>query len=734
MTSVSDEVLPYKDTTQSANDPLWLAYPRGSQSDALPINSFCDICWSIHHAKIFETTVNTLPSRCIARIPTPSASTSCASCRFFASFIKPQVSVKRLQPTSYILYEVSLCRFYALDSSPPTYPWRLNRSDSLWILVPGPIRNNLEYPKQKFQAIRSRYDEYEIIPTTDKAYISIAHSLRALFDETVGDIGNAQSDPIFIQGMTDNRGFISRMSEGDLRNQRSRYLPRLLDPARIEYSILKGWLTYCGEHHTLSCAKKTPKLPQSFTVIDCVQDTTDVLPEGQEFIALSYVWGPPGLNEEQVPLTVQDAKKVTVELGFRYLWVDRYCISSEASVKHEQIMNMDLVYQCAYATIVAVVGEDPSFGLPGVSTRRRTEQPHIRIRNGSDTSASPNVLVSTLTDPGLSINQSKWATRAWTYQECLLSRRRIFFTSEQVYFECQSMHCRESMDEPLDAIHNTERTGLCASVRRGIYPKEGLGRSPKDIWERVAEYTRRSMTYDSDALNGLVGLLRAYRKLDKPVYHIWGLPIFALRDNTTFHIRSEQDIFVTSLCWHLPWPSIRRHGFPSWSWTGWKSGVDSRHARSLLGGSFVSHDILSVNLGFSSGERIPWDETLQRAKSDNLTHRTFTDLHIYSWCIKIWFQRNQNGEWNPCGGPERKSMGSPLYLCKEDIKDKGFRKRLETQTFTGILLGLKYVNGNAKQQVILVVDEEPHERIGFLRLGMSEMKPLSKLKRWVCIR
>lgn len=51
-----------------------------------------------------------------------------------------------------------------------------------------------------------------------------------------------------------------------------------------------------------------------------------------------------------------------------------------------------------------------------------------------------------LRDPRRDILESNYWTRGWTYQEGVLSNRRIVFTDEQVYWECSGMAAHESVD------------------------------------------------------------------------------------------------------------------------------------------------------------------------------------------------------------------------------------------------------------------------------------------------
>jgi len=63
---------------------------------------------------------------------------------------------------------------------------------------------------------------------------------------------------------------------------------------------------------------------------------------------------------------------VVKKLGYRYLWVDRYCINQgNEEEKADQCGKMDLIYQNADLTIIAAIGDNPTYGLPGVGLRKR---------------------------------------------------------------------------------------------------------------------------------------------------------------------------------------------------------------------------------------------------------------------------------------------------------------------------------------------------------------------------
>ncbi|PSN63699.1 HET-domain-containing protein, partial [Corynespora cassiicola Philippines] len=211
-----------------------------------------------------------------------------------------------------------------------------------------------------------------------------------------------------------------------------------IEPLRVDYKMARNWVHYCRTHHKGYCKLQGPIKEHTvagFKLIDC--KTRRIVPGSQEFeyVALSYVWGENSartsirLLPNPAPRTIEDAIIATTNLGFRYLWIDRYCISQiDPSEKHHQIARMDRIYADAIVTIVAAAGEDPHYGLPGVSRTHRHPQPSAVI--------GKQQLVSSLRSPRDVIMSSKWASRGWTFQEAKLSRRAIFFTDDQIFFEC----------------------------------------------------------------------------------------------------------------------------------------------------------------------------------------------------------------------------------------------------------------------------------------------------------
>ncbi|KAJ4857180.1 heterokaryon incompatibility protein (HET) domain-containing protein [Trichoderma breve] len=247
---------------------------------------------------------------------------------------------------------------------------------------------------------------------------------------------------------------------------------------------------------------------------------------GMPYVALSYVWGQPQKQREmgdgkqlpaQLPLLIRDAMVITQAMGFRYLWVDRYCIDqNNSTVKHGQIRQMGAIYSNAEVTIIAAAGQDENYGLSG--------------------------------DPQAAIKSSKWSTRGWTFQEAVLSRRRLVFTEQQVYFE----------------LHIDDRS---KSHQDG--PNEVFGR----YLSNVEEYSTRKLTYAEDSLNAFRGIAQQFWYRKHAVHNIWGMAYRMAPDKRTSSFVQSLTWRHAKNCWDLSQSPQRRPQFPSWSWAGWEGEV-----------------------------------------------------------------------------------------------------------------------------------------------------------------
>lgn len=198
----------------------------------------------------------------------------------------------------------------------------------------------------------------------------------------------------------------------------------------VDHSFFRDGIEACQKHHG-KCRVGNHRKIAGLQLIDCQKREVVCAPPDCKYAALSYVWGSSSTQVDDLhnlPRTIEDALVVAQNLGFQYIRIDRYCIDQDNKrEKHTQIQQMGLIYGQAEVTIIAAAGRNPEHGLPGVTTARAEntlfEFEQHRLRPLWQSSES---LVS----------QSAWMTRAWTYQEFILSRRRLFFTGQHVFLEC----------------------------------------------------------------------------------------------------------------------------------------------------------------------------------------------------------------------------------------------------------------------------------------------------------
>lgn len=388
-----------------------------------------------------------------------------------------------------------------------------------------------------------------------------------------------------------------------------------------DFSLIHEWLK--RDHHSKNSNK------QSFRcrVIDC--QTGEIVQHDPltKYLALSYVWGASGETDKQDsnPLirssqTIKDAIDVTLRLGERYLWVDRYCVPDDEKEKHLHILNMNVIYEGAFATIVAAnpgPTDGANSGLYGVSKPRNT-QPKLHVNTTTFVSTLPHVCYH--------ISRSVWGTRGWTYQEAVLSTRCLFFTPDQVYyasgqvFQCESI--QHSLLRSPSSMHQTLGPTLLKVEYQLQCDNVGSARA-KDYLSHVLEYMKRSLTVDGDILNAFRGILARIARTS-----FWGLPCDARAD-------FAEGSFGRRLCWTTE-PNTkeipgRREHFPSWSW----SSVGKLNESGAASPLFVYPDV-QISIEQDNGNILPLTELAKKyTESGQPIPEQSRFLHVTSWLFHV---------------------------------------------------------------------------------------------------
>ncbi|RSL96088.1 hypothetical protein CEP52_011680 [Fusarium oligoseptatum] len=278
---------------------------------------------------------------------------------------------------------------------------------------------------------------------------------------------------------------------------------------------------------------------------------------------------PGGLAKIALPPIITDTMLLCKQLGENYLWIDRFCIiQDDPNSKHGQIRGMDRIYRCANFTIMAALSGQEAWGLPGLVGRPR-------VSSAYKLAPKFDVELREIKPKGLSAAETSiWNTRGWTFQERVLSTRRLYITEHEALFEC-CLGCASEDLAHYPPHQRTNRGNAPEDEFRELpgffrWPEYGRGvnyhitdnTSLKDYLDWVANYTSRQLSFGSDVLNAFSGTGNLLGQV--------------LGSNLIFCL--PEKFLVQALMWTASDNIVMRTGIPenlpSWSWASSPSKVD----------------------------------------------------------------------------------------------------------------------------------------------------------------
>ena len=352
---------------------------------------------------------------------------------------------------------------------------------------------------------------------------------------------------------------------------------RILGRNRVNMDMLRYWMAQCyGLHPTCTTAMNTtPTVPA--LLVDVKKKCIVPGLSGCRYVALSYRFGSaPHFKLDQVmlvrlrreyelnspdilmslPLTVRHAialvEALGEALGESHLWTDSLCIIHEnPSALAGQLEQMAAIYSSAVLTIVATDGDGTSgiLGLSDISRPRNLSQEVIDF--GVERLVVPRWEMLTLTE------RSDYHQRGWTFQEYLMSPRKLIFFKGEAHWVCQCRNWHEDLVRD-NTIERYAKDGLRILVA-------GLP-SLSSLETLLSNYNDRCLTYDEDALPAIAGLLAVLNRTFTGGF-LYGLPVM---------------MFDAALTWSESWVSlglIKRtpsrpidldQEVPTWSWLAWQ--------------------------------------------------------------------------------------------------------------------------------------------------------------------
>ncbi|KAK3896900.1 heterokaryon incompatibility protein-domain-containing protein [Staphylotrichum tortipilum] len=360
-------------------------------------------------------------------------------------------------------------------------------------------------------------------------------------------------------------------------------------------AAIQGWIEEClGPSHEFCYAATKAELPARVIDVGIGNSTIRLVepPRGtvDRYICLSHCWGREqiittttltmkdrvaGIKMGDLSKTFQDAVALTRRLGVRYIWIDSLCILQDDRRDWEvQSAQMCDIYSKAYLTIAATHSRDgrgglfhetPDFEVSGVAPgpgggnyyriffRERIDH-HLDCTNVAITQVGHTT-----------ITHHPILTRAWVYQERMLSTRVLQFGRYEVFFECRSVVACEcdgiefhgsSAAAPV-AVTKLVHADALDSELPGVDWAEYAHYYIARLWRTmVSSYTALDITFHGDRLPAMGGLAK----------HM------AARRRSAYRAGLWEDSLLDDLLWLPGGSSISKRprpvprAAPTWSW------------------------------------------------------------------------------------------------------------------------------------------------------------------------
>lgn len=377
-------------------------------------------------------------------------------------------------------------------------------------------------------------------------------------------------------------------------------------PATLDLAL--NWLTICLETHN-RCRIPFNEQPnwRPTRLIDIGYNGDKFwrlhlssLPEGQvRYMTLSYRWGSTkclkllkknihlacqGLPISQLPQTFQDAITVARRLNTRYLWIDALCIVQDSTEDWErEAPTMRYVYSHSICNIAAAAGADQTSELFH-GRRTKDHLPGLVVAPSvHPDSTSQKFLLFDKGYWGRRLSQGPLYSRGWVFQECLLAPRVLYFSKDQILWECFNGTKCEGFPQGIPYQHSLKTlTPLWDSIDKGaekMLSTEGgeMTFQVHSLWNHLLErYSFCELTYAEDRLPALEGIAQLFGSVtgDDYLAGLW---------------RSK---LLEQIIWRVPRPKPRLlllDDVPSWSWASIDGSIqqtglsfDRKHLVSII--------------------------------------------------------------------------------------------------------------------------------------------------------
>ncbi|KAK8857307.1 heterokaryon incompatibility protein-domain-containing protein [Apiospora arundinis] len=341
-------------------------------------------------------------------------------------------------------------------------------------------------------------------------------------------------------------------------------LPPLIESSVLEegpVGFIRASLNHCADHFHQNT--KTPDfLPTRLIdvtgefprIVELRTSPEEPPPHDRRYLALSYCWGggsqllltreseqefQTGFPVEKLSPTQRDTIALAKALSIPYVWIDALCIRQHDRRDWEsEAPTMGKIYSGAYLTVCAASSSscqegylDRNFVTPITVPADPVSDPSGSV--GGTYIFQPIMWLHNRYSAydrwgQFSLSNSQWVTRAWTYQEMMMSTRLLYFTTSGMHFNCGQ--CIRS-EYPYQVVDPNQY--VLPHATTSIHDGFGLESmyqlaSTSEIyreWTRrvVIKYGGRTMTEPTDAFPSLSGLTNIFATLlqDEYIAGLW---------------------------------------------------------------------------------------------------------------------------------------------------------------------------------------------------------------------
>lgn len=291
------------------------------------------------------------------------------------------------------------------------------------------------------------------------------------------------------------------------------------DTSSVEaFRTLTRWISRCHAEHGLCEFTGEMTLPHRLLEIESLQPlrvrVVENCPRPGKYACLSHRWAEPetksksltmenlalykaGIPEDRFYTLVRDAITAVFRLNLRFIWIDCFCIIQDDDEDWEkEAANMASIYEHAFLTISATSSENgcsmfsaispDSLGIKvteingeAVFARKRLMHPCDALTYFEEEDLSGTLL-----------------TRAWVFQERLLSRRFIHFTEDEIFWECRECTWCECASRGQNWQHRRAKAARLLQSQK---------------WEDIAmQYNQTQLSFEKDRIPAFAGVAKRY--------------------------------------------------------------------------------------------------------------------------------------------------------------------------------------------------------------------------------